>query len=73
MTQNSLDTIITKIGGDGAVALGLSISEDAIRKWRVKGYIPPSKWPRIVEMTGGKVSYKALDALWRSVQSAEAA
>ncbi|WP_405470618.1 Cro/CI family transcriptional regulator [Morganella morganii] len=50
--MNGLDTAIKKAGGVPALAKLLKISDQAVRQWEQKGYIPPARYKEINQLLG---------------------
>lgn len=55
-TTETLDKIISIIGGKAMIAKRFGISYQAVHKWQKKGRIPAKRVLEIVKMTGGKVT-----------------
>lgn len=73
MARKKPDTvggIVAICGGIEKVAKVCDISTNAINKWERFGFVPPKNWPLLVETSGGSVTYRRLEALWRASRAA---
>lgn len=66
----SVSDAISAVGGASRASQICGVSLDAVRKWREKGCIPPKNWPSLVEHGADKLTYDALEALWRQARGA---
>ncbi len=63
------DRLIKTLGGLTATAMLCGIKEYGVWRWRSEG-ITPKHWAKIVDATGGKISYEELSAFQKAAQKA---
>ena len=49
----TVDSVIDRVGGTGAVAAGLGVPLSTVSTWRARGSIPASRWADIVRFAAG--------------------
>lgn len=66
----SVSDAVSAVGGAFRASQICGVSLDAVRKWREKGCIPPKNWPSLVEHGADRLTYDALEGLWRRAREA---